>query len=133
MYNALWDSKRWPSFTKFKKDTTVTPEEIHNLVLNGSYEAVKHQNTARETINLLIVSDKWYIRLVGFCTKKFRKEMFELAIQDPKSTVRAAAYKGAFLIPGSAFWNGWVQKDQLLEIIKKDTRVHGYFRGWIND
>jgi hypothetical protein len=98
-------------------------------------QILKHKDCPKALIEHYTKSDIWYERLVAFCTKKYRKEMFEQAIRDPKSTVRAAAYKGAIRkesADDSDFWRyGWLPFDDVMTLVKADPRVHNYFKRWI--
>lgn len=89
---------------------------------------LKHKDCPAWLALKIAQSPEWWKRLVAFCARPYRRTMFSLAIKDPKSTVRAAAYKGALKVGPEDDWGGWLSPEEVRALVSKDERVHGYFQ-----
>jgi hypothetical protein len=104
----------------YQADVLSTWFEVTHFQIQDDWQEVKrllkHKDCPDSIRNIYINSPVWYHRLVAYCTAPVRQRFFKAAIKDPKSTVRAAAYRGAI-------GTKWMDQDELFKLIQQDKGI----------
>lgn len=98
---------------EFLRDLSADPTDWFSQKL-----ILRHKNCPVEIVDKFSKSKHWYKRIVAMLQRDRWTQWIEIAMQDPKSTVRFCAYKRAL------FEN--YQVDRVLQLIKADERLGGY-------
>lgn len=106
--------------------TDIEPDTLFRLIHanTGNWKIEKlilRHKDCPQSVHIAYMKDhRWFVRLTAGLNKHMRAEYARLLFSDPKSTVRAAAYKTVLdMEPENA--------QEICQKIVNDTQVHGYF------